>query len=242
LLILTSSSSALAEESKHVAKKPHILFMLVDDWGWANVGYHRDTPAKEVVTPNFDNLVKEGLELDQHYVFKLCSQSRCSLLTGRLPIHVNDDNKIKPTYHNPSDPISGFQGIPRNMTVIAEKLKGAGYVSHQVGKWDAGMATPDHIPKGRGFESSLCYFHHDNDFYNETASKCNNVHIVDLWGTDKPATGLNGTGPDNYEEGLFKERLLEITNDHDPSTPLFLYYATHAPHDPYEVPDRYWNQ
>ena len=209
---------------------------------WANVGYHRDTPTKEVVTPNFDNLVKEGLELDQHYVFKLCSQSRCSLLTGRLPIHVNDDNKIKPTYHNPSDPISGFQGIPRNMTVIAEKLKGAGYVSHQVGKWDAGMATPDHIPKGRGFESSLCYFHHDNDFYNETASKCNNVHIVDLWGTDKPATGLNGTGPDNYEEGLFKERLLEITNDHDPSTPLFLYYATHAPHDPYEVPDRYWNQ
>ena len=239
LLLLSQCSSTLQD----APKKPHILFMLVDDWGWANVGYHRDTPTKEVVTPNFDNLVKEGLELDQHYVFKLCSPSRCSLLTGRLPIHVNDNNKINPSCHNPNDPISGFQGIPRNMTVIAEKLKGAGYATHQVGKWDAGMATPDHIPKGRGFDSSLCYFHHDNDFYNETVGKCNkDVQIVDLWGTDKPATGLNGTGPNNYEEGLFKEQLLNIINEHDPTTPLFLYYATHAPHDPYEVPDSYWTQ
>ena len=146
LMILTQCSSTLQDATK----KPHILFMLVDDWGWANVGYHRETPTKEVVTPNFDNLVKEGLELDQHYVFKLCSPSRCSLLTGRLPIHVNDDNKVNPMSHNPNDPISGFQGIPRNMTVIAEKLKEAGYATHQVGKWDAGMATPDHIPKEGG--------------------------------------------------------------------------------------------
>ena len=81
-------------------------------------------------------------------VFKLCSPSRCSLLTGRLPIHVNDDNKINPTNYNPKDPVSGFQGIPRNMTVIAEKMKEAGYATHQVGKWDAGMATPSHIPIG----------------------------------------------------------------------------------------------
>ena len=53
------------------SSQPHIVFMLVDDWGWANVGYHRNPPTPEVVTPNIDNLVKEGLELDQHYVFKL---------------------------------------------------------------------------------------------------------------------------------------------------------------------------
>ena len=41
------------------------------------------------------------------------------------------------------------------MTVIAEKLKKASYVTHQVGKWDAGMATSTHIPYGRGFDSSL---------------------------------------------------------------------------------------
>ena len=224
------------------SSKPHIVFMLVDDWGWANAGYHRNPPTPEVVTPNIDSLVKQGLELDQHYVFKLCSPSRCSLLTGRLPIHVNDDNKIRPTNYNPKDLVSGFQGIPRNMTVIAEKMKEAGYATHQVGKWDAGMATPTHIPIGRGFDSSLCYFHHDNDFFNETAGKCEEHGIVDLWGTKTPAIGLNGTGPDNYEEGLFKEQLVNIVTNHNASQPLFLYYATHAPHDPYEVPESYLNR
>ena len=80
LLSLANSISA--------ADKPHILFLLVDDWGWANVGYHREVATREVQTPNFDSLVKNGLELDQNYVFHFCSPSRSSLMTGRLPIHV----------------------------------------------------------------------------------------------------------------------------------------------------------
>lgn len=78
--------------------------MLVDDWEWDNVGYHRDLPTKEVVTPNIDNLVREGLELDQHYTFKFCSPSCSSLMSGRLPIHVD----AHPDIYNPLDLISGF--------------------------------------------------------------------------------------------------------------------------------------
>ena len=44
--------------------KPNLAFMIVDDWGWANVGYHRYPQTKEVITPNIDAMVKEGLELD----------------------------------------------------------------------------------------------------------------------------------------------------------------------------------
>lgn len=62
--------------------------------------------------------------------------------------------------HNPADPVSGFAGVPRNMTGIAAKLKTAGYATHMIGKWDAGMATPDHTPAGRGYDSSLIYYHH----------------------------------------------------------------------------------
>ena len=220
------------------AKKPHIIFLLVDDWGWANVGYHRIHHTQEVATINFDNLVKEGLELDQYYTFNQCGPSRCSFLTGRLPIHVNDKN-MEPQYYNPDDPVSGFTGIPRNMTGIGEKMKQAGYATHQVGKWDAGMATPDHIPTGRGFDSSLGYFHHANDYYTELENNCNGTPIVDLWKTDKPALSLNGTGPGNYEEGLFKTTVMNIINEHDPSTPLFLYYAPHIVHTPLQVPNSY---
>ena len=237
LLLLYSPlvNSADHGHREEVNSKPHIVFMLVDDWGWANVGYHRETPTRDISTPNIDSLVKNGLQLDQHYVYNYCSPSRSALLSGRLPIHVNDADTSQSCY-NPKDPVSGYTGIPRNMTVIATKLKEAGYATHQVGKWDAGMATPDHTPKGRGFDTSLGYFHHENDYFNETEGECNGTPIVDLWNTDKPAMGMNGT---NYEECLFKERVLEVINNHDPSTPLFLYYAPHIVHMPYEVPEAY---
>ena len=240
-LISTTGSSSLVNSAAVGDKKPHIFFMLVDDWGWENVGYHHDTPTKDISTPNIDSLVKKGLQLDQHYVYNYCSPSRAALLSGRVPIHVNDADTSQSCY-NPNDPVSGYTGIPRNMTVIGTKMKEAGYATHQVGKWDAGMATSDHTPKGRGFDSSFGYFHHANDYFNETEGECNGKPMVDLWDTDKPASDVNGTGPDNYEEGLFLERVLKVINDHDASTPLFLYYAPHIVHMPYEVPKQYLDE
>jgi len=228
--------AAAQRSSQHQLKKPHIVMMLVDNWGWANVGYHRDPPTKEVVTPNMDSLVTEGLELDQHYAFKVCSPSRSSLISGRLPIHVCDEN-VPPNHYNPSDPVSGFEGIPRNMTGIGTKMADGGYITHQVGKWHAGMATPDHTPVGRGFKTSFGYFSAANDYYNETAGgSCDGTPIVDLWDTNAPAKGKNGTG---YEDSLFKEQVLEIIKSHDPAVPLFLYYAPHIVHKPYQVPKKY---
>ncbi len=228
-----------ATNTVNASPKPHIVFVLVDDWGWANAGYHRNGTDKEVVTPNIDALAISGLQLDQHYTFRVCGPSRSSLMTGRFPIHVNDDTDAKLTAYNPEDKISGYYGIPRNMTGIAAKMKKAGYATHQVGKWDAGMATPNHTPKGRGFDTSLCYNHHGNDYFNEVDGKCGVTDIVDFWDTGKPAHELNGTGEDNYEEALFRDRVLGIINNHDIATPLFLYYAPHLVHDPYQVPDRY---
>ena len=153
VLLLLSAASILATSASHLhssskqASKPHIVFMLVDDWGWADVGYHRTTSTKDIVTPNIDSLVEVGLQLDQHYVYNYCSPSRAALLSGRLPIHVNDIDSSQSCY-NPKDPVSGYTGIPRNMMVISAKMKEGGYTTHQVGKWDAGMATPDHTPRG----------------------------------------------------------------------------------------------
>ena len=243
LLLIVASFEVAAVPNN----KPHIFLMLVDDWGWSNVGYHRNPPTKEVVTPNFDNLVKEGLELDQHYAYKSCSPSRSSLMSGRLPVHVNDQN-YPPTIHNPDDKMSGFAGIPRNMTGLATKLQEAGYATHQVGKWDAGMATPDHTPKGRGFQSSFGYFHHTNDYYMETTESCmynsTRTYPVDLWDTDKPAYGVNGsdTVNDKYEESLFHQYLMDIIANHNTNTPLFLYYAPHLVQNPQQVPAPYMSK
>ena len=50
LEVLLISALSLSANSARV-KKPHIVFMMVDDWGWADVGYHRNDSSKEIVTP-----------------------------------------------------------------------------------------------------------------------------------------------------------------------------------------------
>ena len=112
---------------------------------------------------------------------------------------------------------------------------------------DAGMATPHHTPKGRGFDTSLTYFSHGNWMYTE-ATWLGSYHnrsdvplptIIDLWDTDKPAASLNGT---DYEEYIFRDRMLEILHNHHdntPDKPLFLSYMSKLCHYPLQAPQEY---
>eukprot|EP01043_Picozoa_sp_COSAG02_P000887 COSAG02_NODE_18_length_54986_cov_345.599322_21_plen_249_part_00 len=221
--------------------KPNIVMHLADDFGWANAGWHRPEGYKEVQTPHMDTLVKEGIELDHAYSYKFCSPTRSCLQSGRLPVHVNVLN-IGPEEWNPADPVSGFAAIPRNMTGMATKLKSAGYSTHQVGKWDAGMATVDHTPKGRGYDTSFGYFHHANDYWTEHVGAYvdlyNETEETDWAGPapafaplrDGPGYGYNGscpegdyppngacgmTGPEEeYEEFKFKTRVPNPMNEY----------------------------
>ena len=145
--------------------RPHIVHALADDFGWANVGWNRVGEAKpDVRTPTLDALASEGIRLDRFYTHQICSPSRCALQTGRAPIHVNVQN-VPPETVNPADKVGGYQGIPTNMTGLATVLRRAGYRTRMVGKWDAGMATPAHHPRARGYESWLGYWHHANDYW-----------------------------------------------------------------------------
>jgi hypothetical protein len=117
-------------------KKPHILWLLLDDYGWAELSVHRRPASPEVLTPNMEGLIHEGILFDRHYVYKYCSPTRSALQSGRHPIHVNPLNQ-DPQISNPSDPVSGFAGIPRNVTGIASKMAAAGYATHMAGKWYA---------------------------------------------------------------------------------------------------------
>jgi arylsulfatase A-like enzyme len=62
-------------------KHPNILFILADDLGWGDVGYH----GSMVMTPNIDRLAKEGVRFEQHYATPLCSPTRAGFLSGRYP-------------------------------------------------------------------------------------------------------------------------------------------------------------
>lgn len=229
------------------AAKPNILHILVDDFGWADAGWHRPEGYKDIQTPNMVALVKEGVELDRHYVYKFCSPTRSAVQSGRNPIHVNPLN-LAPTFHNPKDKVSGYAAIPRNMTGMAEHMLRAGYQTHMYGKWDAGMATPEHTPHGRGYQHSLHYFHHANDYWTMKAGSCKDVGgIVDLWDTKTPAHGQNNTPTCSqkqqegcaYEDQLFADRVMKAIEQRDPSKPLFVFWAPHIVHTPLQVPTKY---
>lgn len=117
--------------------RPHVLVVLVDDWGHANVGFHAsalDRASNETRTPSLDALAAEGILLERHYTFRFCSPTRSALHTGRNPIHVNVFNTDLAA-HNRNDPVSGFAGVPVNMTTFPELLRDVGYATQAAGKW-----------------------------------------------------------------------------------------------------------
>ena len=109
-------------------RKPHIVFVFVDDWGYADVGFRN--PA--IKSSNFDMLASTGLLLDRHYVYRWCSPSRASLLTGRWPHHVHQWNV---------DPPTSTLGLNLNITTLPTKLKQAEYGTHIVGKMASGICN-----------------------------------------------------------------------------------------------------
>lgn len=219
------------------ARVPRVIFtVLADDVGVAQVGFVPGSPAAiggpggASVTPRLDALAAAGARLSAHFTSFWCTPSRAAFLTGRLPVHVVNQQSFPETPN---------QGIPRNMTSVATYLRDAGWQTAAVGKWDAGMATRDHTPVGRGFSESLVSFEHMTDRWTQgifpggTACTLYDATVADLWDGDGPARGLNGTG---FSEDLHVARLLSIVANASADAPLFLYYAPHVAHYPLQVP------
>ena len=199
------------------ASKPNIVFVLVDDWGFADVGFRNP----DILTPNFDMLAKTGLILNRHYVFKYCSPSRASLLTGRWPHHVHQWNI------HPDLPL----GLNINITMLPAKLKQAGYSTHIVGKWHEGFFKEEYLPVNRGFDTSSGFLNGAEDHMNQTR-EC----AVDYW-KDKAFDTRNGT----YDAYTYRDDLTTILSAHEKTDPFFLYLPLHNVHGPFQAPQEWLN-
>ena len=122
------------------APKPDIVFLLIDDLGFADCGFNG---GKLIRTPNIDRLAKAGAVLEHHYVQPVCSPTRSTLLTGRYPTRTGVYSIVTP--HAP-------WGLPLAERTLAQGLREAGYATHIVGKWHLGEFEPAYLPLARGFE------------------------------------------------------------------------------------------
>ena len=141
---------AFAATAAHAAdaRKPNIVFMLVDNVGYGEFGCYGGGILRGAPTPRIDQLATEGLRLLNFNVEAQCTPSRSALMTGRFSIRSG-------TYAVP------IGGAPDGLTLwevtIAELLSAKGYATGMWGKWHLGSAEdrfPTHQASTNGMHSA----------------------------------------------------------------------------------------
>lgn len=204
-------------------QRPNVVIILTDDHGTVDLN---SFGAKDLHTPNIDQLAREGVKFTQFYAAApLCSPSRASLLTGLNPHAAGLPNN--------ASSMKGVAGMPTDKVTIAETLKGAGYTTGHVGKWHMGF-TPETMPNGQGFDYSFghmggCIDNYSHFFY------WNGPNRHDLYenGEEVYADG-------EYFPDLMAEKADEFISENK-EAPFFLYYAINMPHYPLQ-PTSLWRE
>ena len=138
-----------------LSRRPNIVFILVDDLGWADVGcYGSDLHG----TPNIDRLAQEGMRFtDAYAAAPVCSPTRASIMTGKYPARLHMtiwyESSANPPLNRRLIPPVTQGNMPHEQVTIAEVLKKAGYFTAHVGKWHLGNAS--HYPETQGFDVNI---------------------------------------------------------------------------------------
>ena len=222
----------LQPHTKARATRPHLIVTLVDDVGYNDVGWRNG----DVKTPFLDSLLRSQseptVELLRHYAFSVCSPTRASLLTGRLPAHVNQMNG------GADFPATGtvVAGMDLRMRTLPQLLGEAGYRTAHVGKWHLGSSQMAQLPSRRGFHESFAYLDgsmHSHLTHMITPATACGAPGVDLWENETPVYAHGGI----HSCELFATRAVDMIARHDLAKPLFMYVALAEGHGPYdEVP------
>src|SRR5215471_14183411 len=204
------------------ALRPNIVYILADDLGQADVGFH----GSDIKTPTIDKLAQNGARLEQFYAQPMCTPSRAALMTGRYPLRYGLQTMVIPS--------AGTYGLATDEWLLPQALKETGYETAIIGKWHLGHAKREYWPRQRGFDYQYGPLLGEIDYFTHEAHGRR-----DWFRNNKP---VNETG---YVTTLLGVDAVRLIRQHDPKKPLFLYLAFTAPHAPYQAPkeylDRYTN-
>ena len=223
----------LAQLEKKFGKKPNIIYILVDDLGYGELGVQGGGAMRGAPTPQIDRMAHEGMLLNGFYSEPSCTPTRTALMTGRHPVRTGLTDVIFPG--NPA-------GLSPEEVTVAEILSDAGYATAMYGKWHLGEGE-ETWPHNQGFDETLFGLYNaapwawntggDRYFWNDknTPEFFTRYHLNGAMDATKGEKAreiapLNLETYATFEEDTFKRSIDFIKRNANAEKPFFLYWAS----------------
>ena len=223
-----STAPWAATASTPAAKRPNIVIIVADDWGFSDLGAF----GGEISTPNLDALALRGVRFSNFHVAASCSPTRSMLLTG-VDNHRNGVGNLMeamPTQHVGQP---GYQGsLNQSVVTVASLLQDGGYRTYIAGKWNVG-SEPYNLPNRRGFDKSIVQGDTGSDNWVPSQRYLPHAAKVDWFEDGKPAN----MPAEYYSSEFFVDRTLAYLDaDTRKDQPFFAYLGFQANHVPLQAP------
>ncbi|NIA14878.1 MAG: sulfatase-like hydrolase/transferase [Nitrospiraceae bacterium] len=207
-----------ASANTAASTRPNVIYIMADDLGWGDIGWHKGA----VPTPHINAFFKNNVECTTFMACPVCSPTRAGLLTGRHPLRMNQA------------PRTDGELDPRE-TTVAEAFRGHGYATGCFGKWHNGY-TPDCYtnPPGpgvnaHGFDRFVGFYGGGADYFKRTWRRDGRVS----WHHDEKRTEEKGYTTDLI--GKYACEFIRANKDR----PFFCYVPFSAPHNPLQASQGY---
>lgn len=224
---LQAAGAGLADSAMGAGRaqaRPNVIVILVDDWGWNNLGCYG---SKFYETPNIDAMAARGIRFTDGYAaHPVCSPTRAAIMTGKNPCRkeVNITDWI-PGLQSKHERLLGPEinnNLPHSETTLAETMKAAGYATWHLGKWHLGE-TEASWPQAHGFDVNVGG--HSAGSPRSYYSPYKNPKLED--------------GPDGeYLTDRLTSEAINLINKRD-ARPFFMYLAFYTVHTPIQACKRH---
>ena len=209
--------------------KPNLIFLLVDDLGWTDLGY---CGSDLYQTPHVDRLSAAGMRFTNGYAAcTVCSPTRAAAMTGMYParLHVTDFIPGHPRPHAKLKLPDWTMRLEHRYVTLAEALRAGGYTTAQVGKWHLAPRDPE-----KRFVEDEDYFAIKQGFDVQVAGTCHpGTYFYPYKKGGYDARVADGAEAGQYlTDRLTDEALAIIEQNRD--RPFFLYFAYFNVHTPVE--------
>lgn len=227
LLLLSIFGSAVPAGAAE-PRRPNIVVIVADDWGFSDVGSF----GSEIATPNLDALARSGMRFSNFHVAAECSPTRAMLMTGvdshRTGVGAMRESVPRSHYGKP-----GYLTVlNQNVVTVSSLLQEGGYRTYAVGKWHVGK-EPYNLPNARGFDRSLVQGDSGSDNW-ETDKRYMALTDKVYWFENGKEVAMP---KDYYSSEYYVSRTIDyLRQDVASNKPFYAYLAFQANHIPVQAP------